>query len=44
MNVRQGLERMVVERERSKTRDSGIFFSYVYIDYIVVFFFSFFGG
>ena len=44
MKVRQGLERMVVARERSKRRDSGIFFSFVYIDYIVVFFFSFFWG
>ena len=44
MKVRQGMERMVVGRERSKRRDSGIFFSFVYIDYIVVFFFSFFWG
>ena len=44
MKVRQGLERMVVARERSKRRDSDIFFSFVYIDYIVVFFFSFFWG
>ena len=44
MKVRQGLERMVVARERSIRRDSGIFFSFVYIDYIVVFFFSFFWG
>ena len=44
MKVRQGSERMVVARERSKRRDSGIFFSFVYIDYIVVFFFSFFWG